>query len=219
MENQKMEKSQNSLARLGNVVEELVAVVQNERADFARQMAENQAQLQNAMNKVSILEAQVQSLQNEKEAMQTSLAEASQYAGMEEKMTELQNVVEARNTKISGLQTEVQNLNTALSNRKNQIETLEGEKNELLTRLNEANAKISALEDTGAEHSSAVAEIQNRLDEELKIKEDLTQKYQASEQKVAEMEEKISQTAENIDEVVARLEKVLEENGTGNSHN
>ena len=57
------------------------------------------------------------------------------------------------------------------------------------------------------------------LSDETLQKEDLTQKCQDFEAKLAEMQTTISQTSENIDDVVARLEKVLEENGASYNNN
>ena len=117
------------------------------------------------------------------------------------------------------MQNEVQNLNNAIANRKTQIEELEAKNKELQEQLEDANGRVLTLEQTSQAGNSELEELKEQLAAETLQKEDLTQKCQDFEAKLAEMQTTISQTSENIDDVVARLEKVLEENGASYNNN
>ena len=75
------------------------------------------------------------------------------------------------------------------------------------------------LEQTSSAGSSELEELKEQLAAETLQKEDLAQKCQDFETKLAEMQTTISQTSENIDDVVTRLDKVLEENGASYNNN
>ena len=90
---------------------------------------------------------------------------------------------------------------------------------ELQEQLEDANGRVLTLEQTSQAGNSELEELKEQLAAETLQKEDLTQKCQDFEAKLAEMQTTISQTSENIDDVVARLEKVLEENGASYNNN
>lgn len=207
-----MEQSLGSIERLKAATDELIKVINSQQEHFKQQ-------LENEKNKVSALEANVQTLTTEKEQLQISLNAAQNNTEAENKIKELQNELENRNNKISGLQTELQNLNNALNNRKAQIEELTAKNAEKDQKITEAENKIAILEQNSSSSEDAVAQIQRQLDEEQKQHADLQQKYELSEQKMLQMQQTIEQTGENIDDIVARLEKVLEENGASNNNN
>lgn len=217
MEN--MEQSRNSLIRLNSAIDELAAVINQQKQRFALAFEEQKNQKDAAEAKVAVLESQLQALADEKEKLQVELIAAQNNTDAETQIKELQAEAETRNNKMNGLQTEIQNLNTALTNRKAQIEELTAQNGGLQQQLANAQNRIAELENAAAAANSADAEIQTRLNEALRQKDELAQNYQQAEQKLAEMQQTITQTTENIDDVVARLEKVLEENGASNNNN
>ena len=216
---QNLEKSHASLGRLNAAVEELIGVIKQQRNQFQVASEQQKKDAEVAQNKIVSLEAQIQSLTAEKDKMAADLTAAQNNTEAADKIKNLEAQVEERNSRIGGLQTEVQNLNAALSNRKTQLEEAENKNKDLAQKLTATEAKLAESERSSASNNSAMAEIQSRLEEQIKQKDELSQKYQASEQKISEMQQTISQTTENIDDVVARLEKVLQENGTGNNNN
>ena len=191
-----MEQSQNSLERLKKTVDELIEAVHKQQADFAKK-------LQAEQDKTALESAKADVLSNENE----------------NRMQQMQNEIENKAAKISNLQNEVQNLNNAIANRKTQLEELEAKNKELQEQLEEANGRVLTLEQTSSAGSSELEELKEQLAAETLQKEDLAQKCQDFETKLAEMQTTISQTSENIDDVVARLEKVLEENGASYTNN
>ena len=217
MEN--MEQSRNSLIRLNSAIDELAAVIGQQKQRFAMALEEQKNQKDAAEAKVAVLESQLQALADEREKLQAELLAAQNNTDAENKIRELQAEAETRNNKMNGLQTEIQNLNTALTNRKAQIEELTAQNEALTQQLAATGNRIAELENAAAAANSADAQIQARLDEAIKQKDELAQNYQQAEQKLAEMQQTITQTTENIDDVVARLEKVLEENGASNNNN
>ncbi|MBR1903714.1 MAG: hypothetical protein IJ824_00850 [Alphaproteobacteria bacterium] len=164
MDMQKLEKSADSLSRLSQVVEELINVVHQQRQNFAADMEKERNNVAAAQEKTATLEAQVQSLNAEKEKLLAELSVAQNNTEAEDKIKELQSVADSRSNKINGLQTEVQNLNTALNNRKMQLEENERKNVELTQELDEAKAKISELENAQASGNSAAAELRQQLD-------------------------------------------------------
>lgn len=156
MENQNID----SLKRLGAAVEELVTVVQNQKARYNQEL-------------------------------------------------------EAKNNRISGLQTEVQNLNNALNNRKNQLEDLENKNKLLSAQLSETQAKLE--NSTG--NTEETTRLRTMLEEANTSIAEWSQKCRIAEEKLQQNQHEIDETAEQINGVIARLEKVLQENGTGNNNN
>lgn len=213
MDMQKMEQSQNAMNRLNSAVEELIKIVQQQKIEFNTRLIEQKNLLQAAENKVAVLEAQSQTLDDENQKLKIELITARNNTENEDKIKSLQNEAEAKTNKISGLQTEVQNLNTALSNRKTQIEELHNKNNDLTEKLTIAEAKIKELESSAASENNAASELQIRLDDALAQNEELKRLQQESSERVLQMQQTISQTTDSIDDVVTKLEKVLEENG------
>lgn len=213
MDMQKMEQSQNAMNRLNSAVEELIKIVQQQKIEFNTRLIEQKNLLQAAENKVAVLEAQSQTLDDENQKLKIELITARNNTENEDKIKSLQNEAEAKTNKISGLQTEVQNLNTALSNRKTQIEELHSKNNDLTEKLTIAEAKIKELESSAASENNAASELQMRLDDALAQNEELKRLQQESSERVLQMQQTISQTTDSIDDVVTKLEKVLEENG------
>ena len=156
MENQNID----SLKRLGAAVEELVTIVQNQKARYNQEL-------------------------------------------------------EAKNNRISGLQTEVQNLNNALNNRKNQLEDLENKNKLLSAQLSETQAKLE--NSTG--NTEETTRLRTMLEEANASIAEWSQKCRIAEEKLQQNQHEIDETAEQINGVIARLEKVLQENGTGNNNN
>ena len=117
MDMQKMEQSQGALNRLNSAVDNLVRIVEQQKQEFNTQLITEKNRAQNAENKVAVLEAQNQTLTGENEKLRVELIAAQNNTENENKIKSLQSESEARADKISGLQTEIQNLNTALSNR------------------------------------------------------------------------------------------------------
>lgn len=208
-----MEQSQNAMNRLNSAVEELIKIVQQQKIEFNTRLIEQKNLLQAAENKVAVLEAQSQTLDDENQKLKIELITARNNTENEDKIKSLQNEAEAKTNKISGLQTEVQNLNTALSNRKTQIEELHSKNNDLTEKLTIAEAKIKELESSAASENNAASELQMRLDDALAQNEELKRLQQESSERVLQMQQTISQTTDSIDDVVTKLEKVLEENG------
>lgn len=213
-----MEQSQSAMERLNSAVDELIRIIERQKLEFNTQMIAEKNKAQTAENKAAVLEAQNRTLAEENEKLRVQLIAAQNNTENEEKIKSLQAESDARANKISGLQTEVQNLNTALSNRKMQIEELNNKNSELVEKLNSAEAKIGELESNSVREDNATAELQIRLDEALVQNETLKQQYQQSEEHLSQVRQTVSQTAENIDDVVAKLEKVLKENGASNSN-
>ena len=206
MEMQKMEQSQNSLERLKKSVDELIEVVHKQQADFA---LKRQAEQRNT----ALESAKAEVLNSENEKLKAELEAAKNNTENETRMQQMQNEIENKAAKIGNLQNEVQNLNNAIANRKTQLEEFEAKNKELQEQLEEANGRVLTLEQTSSAGNSELEELKEQLAAETLQKEDLAQKCQDFETKLAEMQTTISQTSENIDDVVARLEKVLEENG------
>lgn len=207
-----MEQSQNSLERLKKKVDELIEAVHKQQADFAKK-------LQAEQDKTALESAKADVLNSENEKLKTELEAAKDNTENENRMQQMQNEIENKAVKISNLQNEVQNLNNAIANRKTQIEELEAKNKELREQLEEANGRVLTLEQTSQAGNSELEELKEQLAAETLQKEDLAQKCQDFETKLAEMQTTISQTSENIDDVVARLEKVLEENGASYNNN
>ena len=212
MEMQKMEQSQNSLERLKKSVDELIEVVHKQQADFA-------LKLQAEHGKTALESAKAEVLNSENEKLKAELEAAKNNTENETRMQQMQNEIENKAAKIGNLQNEVQNLNNAIANRKTQLEELEAKNKELQEQLEEANGRVLTLEQTSSAGNSELEELKEQLAAETLQKEDLAQKCQDFETKLAEMQTTISQTSENIDDVVARLEKVLEENGASYNNN
>ena len=207
-----MEQSQNSLERLKKSVDELIEVVHKQQADFA-------LKLQAEQGKTALESAKAKVLNSENEKLKAELEAAKNNTENETRMQQMQNEIENKAAKIGNLQNEVQNLNNAIANRKTQLEELEAKNKELQEQLEEANGRVLTLEQTSSAGSSELEELKEQLAAETLQKEDLAQKCQDFETKLAEMQTTISQTSENIDDVVARLEKVLEENGASYNNN
>ncbi len=217
MEN--MEQSRNSLIRLNSAIDELAAKISLQKQRFAQDLEEQTNQKNAAEAKVAVLETQIQVLADEKEKLQVELIAARNDTQAADKIKELQAEADSRNAKIGGLQTEIQNLNTALNNRKAQIEELTAKGDALAQQLAAAQTRIAELENAAAAGNNIGAELQLKLDEVTQQKELLSQNYLQAEQKIAQMQQTISQTTENIDDVVARLEKVLEDHGASDNNN
>lgn len=160
MENQNTLQSQDSLKRLNSVVEELIAVVQNQKSAHQQEM-------------------------------------------------------EAKNNKISGLQTEIQNLNNALNNRKIQIEELENKNRLLSAQLSELQTKL----ENSASNTEETARLQSLLDNASAKSAEWEEKYNQTEELLRTNQQEFNETSQQLDGVIARLEKVLQENGTGNNSN
>ena len=207
-----MEQSQNSLERLKKTVDELIEAVHKQQADFAKK-------LQAEQDKTALESAKAEVLNSENEKLKAELEAAKNNTENETRMQQMQNEIENKAAKIGNLQNEVQNLNNAIANRKTQLEELEAKNKELQEQLEEANGRVLTLEQTSSAGSSELEELKEQLAAETLQKEDLAQKCQDFETKLAEMQTTISQTSENIDDVVARLEKVLEENGASYTNN
>lgn len=207
-----MEQSQNSLERLKKSVDELIEVVHKQQADFA-------LKLQAEQGKTALESAKAEVLNSENEKLKAELEAAKNNTENETRMQQMQNEIENKAAKIGNLQNEVQNLNNAIANRKTQLEELEAKNKELQEQLEEANGRVLTLEQTSSAGNSELEELKEQLAAETLQKEDLAQKCQDFETKLAEMQTTISQTSENIDDVVARLEKVLEENGASYNNN
>ena len=214
-----MEQSQNAMNRLNGAVEELIRVVQQQRQEFNTQLIAEKNKAQTAENKVAVLEAQAQTLANENEKLKVELIAAQNNTEIQGKLQVLQNEADARANRINGLQIEVQNLNTALNNRKAQIDELNNKNNELTQQLATAAAKLNELESNAVREDNATAELQSRLDEAMAQNEELKRLQQENDERVQQMQQTISQTTVNIDDVVAKLEKVLEENGESDNNN
>lgn len=219
MDMQNMTNSQNSLNRLSSAIDELITVLAKQKNEHQTAISDAQEQTAAANAKVSVLQAQMQSVLQENEQLSAQLQQAQDNAETEARLQSLQNELEIRNNKISGLQTEVQNLNTALSNRKNQIEELKVQIADLEDKLAAAEQKAAEMEINSQNNTQVNAEIQAKLNEEVLQRDLWEQKYQDSAEKILQMQQTISETTENIDDVVSRLEKVLEEHGAGNNNN
>ncbi len=212
MDMQKMEQSQNSLERLKKSVDELIEVIHKQQADFAQKLKAEQ-------DKTALESAKAEVLNADNAKLRSELAVAQDNSESEAHLQQLQNEIENKAAKISNLQNEVQNLNNALTNRKNQLEELEAKNKQFAEQLEEANGRVLTLEQTSSAGNNELEELKEQLAAETLQKEDLAQKCQDFETKLAEMQTTISQTSENIDDVVARLEKVLEENGASYNNN
>lgn len=212
MDMQNMEQSYNSISRLNAAIDELIGIISRQKEEFAAAIAAERDQ-------TAVQAAKVNQLNAELAEMNRKLQAADNHSETDALIQTLKNEVEVRNNRISGLQTEVQNLNTALTNRKTQIEELNTKNHDLSEQLTAAQAKIAEAEDSKAANSASVSELQSQLSAALNEKEQLALQYGNAEQKLQEMQQRIAQTGENIDGIVARLEKVLEENGTGNNSN
>lgn len=219
MDMQNMEQSATAISRLSGAVDELMNVLQRQKEKFAQELAAQKAETDNAYAQNSVLQAQIQTLTDDKEKLKIDLIAAQNDTEATNKIKALETEAENRNNKISGLQTEIQNLNNALSNRKTQIEELNTKCNELAQKLTVAENKIAEYETAAAADNNAAADLQARLNEAEAKNAELLQKCKDSEQKVTEMQHTIVQTTENIDDVVARLERVLEENGASDNNN
>lgn len=160
MENQNTAQSLDSLKRLNGVVEELILVVQNQKAKYQQEL-------------------------------------------------------EAKNSRISGLQTEIQNLNNALNNRKAQIEDLDNKNKLLSAQLGEAQLKL----ENSLGNSEETARLQALLDEKTAQSSAWEEKYNQAQENLKQNQANIDETAQQIDGVIARLEKVLQENGASNNNN
>lgn len=143
-------------------------------------------------------------------------------AAIEELVTVVQNQKErfnqeltAKNNRISGLQTEVQNLNNALNNRKNQLEELDNKNKLLAAQLSESQAKL----ESSAGNTEETNRLRNMLDEANKTIAEWAEKYRTAEEKLQQNQQAIDETSQQINSVIARLEKVLQENGTSNDNN
>lgn len=162
MDMQKMEQSQNAMNRLNNAVEELIKIVQQQKTEFYTRLSETQNLLQTAENKAAVLEAQVQTLNNENQKLKIDLIAAQNNSENDEKIKSLQNDLELKANKINGLQTEVQNLNNALSNRKNQIEELNDKNNELSEKMQQMQQTVSQ---TTADIDNVIARLEKAAKE------------------------------------------------------
>ena len=160
MENQNTAQSMDSLKRLNGVVEELIAVVQNQKAKYQQEL-------------------------------------------------------EAKNSRISGLQTEIQNLNNALNNRKAQIEDLDNKNKLLSAQLGEAQIKL----ENSLSNNEETSRLQALLDEKTAQSSAWEEKYNEAQERLKQNQTNIDETAQQIDGVIARLEKVLQENGASNNNN
>ena len=199
MEILNMEQSKNSLTRLNEAVEILIKKIQEQQESYSRSIADMR-------NKEALQTTQIDLLKQENEKLKLEMNSLQNNTENEQKIQQLQNELDSKTNKINGLQIEIQNLNTALSNRKQVIEDLENKNKELQIRFENINTE-------------EIINIKNQLQDEIKEKEEITQKFQENELKMQEMQKTITSTSENIDNVVARLERILEENGTSNNNN
>ena len=122
--------------------------------------------------------------------------------------------LDAKNLKIGGLQTEIQNLNNALNNRTAQIEDLINKNNLLTAQLGEMQLKL----ENSVAGNQETARLQSLIDEANTKSAEWEEKYLASQERLKQNQENIENTAQQIDGVIARLEKVLEENGASNNN-
>lgn len=159
MENQNNSQSQNSLERLNGVVEELISVVQNQKAAYARE-------------------------------------------------------IEAKNGKITGLQTEIQNLNNAIANRNAQIEDLNNKNRLLSAQLGEMQNKL----ENSAGNNEETERLQKMLDEAKNNSSLWEEKCTQAEENLKQNQQEIAETSQQINDIISRLEKVLQENGTSNNN-
>lgn len=194
-----MEQSKNSLTRLNEAVEILIKKIQEQQESYSRSIADMR-------NKEALQTTQIDLLKQENEKLKLEMNSLQNNTENEQKIQQLQNELDSKTNKINGLQIEIQNLNTALSNRKQVIEDLENKNKELQIRFENINTE-------------EIINIKNQLQDEIKEKEEITQKFQENELKMQEMQKTITSTSENIDNIVARLERILEENGTSNNNN
>lgn len=121
---------------------------------------------------------------------------------------------EAGKNKIISLQTEIQNLNNALLNRKNLIEELDNKNKLLAAQLTDTRQKL----ETSAGNNEETVRLQSLLSAANAKISELQEKYTQAETKLKLNQQEIDETSEQINGVIARLEKVLEENGTGNDN-
>ena len=122
---------------------------------------------------------------------------------------------QAANAKIVGLQTEVQNLNNALVNRKNLLVELDNKNKLLVAQLQETQTKL----ENSVGNNEQAARLQTLLDEaNAKISEWET-KYNQAQAKIEQSQHEIDETSQQINGVIARLGKVLEENGASDDSN
>lgn len=213
-----MEQSQNSISRLNGAVEVLIKKINTQQESFQKALDAEKNEVTALTEKNEALFASVQQLSVEKEKLQADLVSAQKNAEDAQKNEALKNEIDAKTNKINGLQTEVQNLNNALTNRKAQIEDLENKNKLLSVQLVELNNKLESLQSANNSNDSEVENLKVQLAEETRAKEDWALKCGDAEKKIIEMQLTINQTTDNIDVVVARLEKVLEENGASNNN-
>ena len=188
MDMQKMEQSQNSLERLKKSVDELIEVIHKQQADFAQKLKAEQ-------DKTALESAKAEVLNADNAKLRSELAVAQDNSESEARLQQLQNEIENKAAKISNLQNEVQNLNNALTNRKNQLEELEAKNKQFAEQLEEANGRVLTLEQTSSAGNNELEELKEQLAAETLQKEDLAQKCQDFETKLAEMQTTISQTS------------------------
>lgn len=167
MDKQNLEKSAASVARLSAAVEELIAVVQQQRSDFSSSLAVERDKAAKAEAKIADLEEQIHSLTYDKEKLAADLNAAQNNSENEEKIAQLQSLADSRNSKINGLQTEVQNLNVALANRKNQLEEAENKNAEWAQKYEELEQKLAQMQQTITQTTDDIDDVVARLEKVL----------------------------------------------------
>lgn len=136
-------------------------------------------------------------------------------AVVQSQKTRYNQELEAKNSRISGLQTEVQNLNNALNNRKIQLEDLDNKNKLLAVQLNETQTKL----ENSAGNNEEANRLRTMLNEANTTIAEWAEKCRAAEEKLQHNQQEIDETSEQINSVIARLEKVLQENGASNDSN
>ena len=140
MDIQTMPQSQNSLQRLNDAVEELLRVVQNQKNQFNQQLMQQK-------NYCAELESKLAVAATEKTQLTEQLNTARNDTHSQDKLKQMADEIEVKNSKIAGLQTEVQNLNNALLNKKAQLDEAENKNKELSEKLAEMQQAISQTSD------------------------------------------------------------------------
>lgn len=124
--------------------------------------------------------------------------------------------IEAKSNKINGLQTEIQNLNHALTNRKAQLEEMETKMSLLSGQFEATKQQLSKVEQNGGEE---LAQVKKLLETERAQSAQLAAQYAQAQADLQQSKICIEQTSTKIDDVITKLEKVLEDNGASDNKN
>ena len=167
MDTQNLPQSQVAMQRLSKATDELIAVINSQKQNFAVKLAEERNNTAGKDAQISALEAQIKDLQEEKEKLRIELVTAQNNKEANTKIQEMQQELDSRANKINGLQIEIQNLNNALNNRKIQLEELKNKNDALSESLTRANDKIAELQQMVTQTAGNIDDVVAKLEKVL----------------------------------------------------